>query len=154
MLQKLKEQGAGFAIDEFGMGFSALSFLQRLPSGTLKLDQNFLRSSGHHRQVLLRTIASLAHDLELELVVEGIDRTTDLEEVGGLGADYLEGYLFGSPMNAEEVRKLMEKAKKAVAKVAPLAEVAPPARVPDRVPGAGAVAVTDTSELAGGPPAA
>ena len=41
--------------------------------------------------------------------MEGVDRAVDLDEVAGLGADYLEGYLFGSPMSADEVRKLMEK---------------------------------------------
>ncbi|SCM76661.1 Diguanylate cyclase/phosphodiesterase with PAS/PAC-like protein [uncultured Pleomorphomonas sp.] len=153
MLVKLKELGAGFAVDEFGMGFSSLSYLQRLPPGTLKVDQNVLRSSGRHRQALLRTIASLAHDLELELVVEGVDRAVDLEEVAGLGADYLEGYLFGSPMSADEVRKLMEKAKKAVAKVAPVAIPDAPLRVPERVPGASAAPV-GVGEAASGPPAA
>ena len=151
MLMKLKELGAGFAVDEFGMGFSSLSYLRRLPPGTLKVDQNVLRSSGRHRQALLRTIASLAHDLELELVVEGVDRAVDLDEVADLGADYLEGYLFGSPMSADEVRKLMEKAKKAVAKVVPVAVPDAPLRVPERVPGATA---TPVGERASDPPAA
>ena len=84
-------------------------------------------------------------------MVEGVDRAVDLEEVANLGADYLEGYLFGSPMSADEVRKLMEKAKKAVAKVAPVAVPDAPLRVPERVPGATA---TPVGEAASGPPAA
>lgn len=141
MLYKLKELGAGLSLDDFGTGFSSLSYLQRLPADTLKIDQSFLKAPNKNRMVMLRAITSLAHDLGLEVVAEGAETTTDLEDLTQLGVDYIQGFLFGTPMSADEVRKLMEKAKKSMPKVSPVVS----ADLERPVPVAAETATADTA---------
>jgi diguanylate cyclase (GGDEF)-like protein/PAS domain S-box-containing protein len=109
VLTRLKELGAGLALDDFGTGFSSLSYLQRLPVDTLKIDQSFLKGNGRNRLVILRSIIQLAHDLGLDVVAEGAENETELDELAGFGADYAQGFLFGAAIPAEDVRKLVER---------------------------------------------
>ncbi|WP_237154565.1 EAL domain-containing protein [Oryzibacter oryziterrae] len=116
VLARLKELGTGLSLDDFGTGYSSLSYLQRLPADTLKIDQSFLRTSGASRQVMLRSITQMAHQLGLQVVAEGAETEADLAALAEAGADYVQGFLFGQAMAADDVRKLMEKARKAVTK--------------------------------------
>lgn len=108
MLTRIKELGAGLSLDDFGTGHSSLSYLQRFPFDTIKIDQSFVRMTPHgKRPVLLRSIIALAHDLGMDVVAEGAETDSDAVELYQLGCEYAQGFAFGEPMSADEARELL-----------------------------------------------
>jgi diguanylate cyclase (GGDEF)-like protein/PAS domain S-box-containing protein len=110
MLGRIRALGAGLALDDFGTGHSSLSYLQRFPFDTIKIDRSFVRQNGNGaRPVLLRTIVALAHDLGMEVVAEGAETDADTVELRALGCEYVQGFLFGEPMSPDDARKMLAK---------------------------------------------
>jgi EAL domain-containing protein (putative c-di-GMP-specific phosphodiesterase class I) len=109
MLQRIRDLGAGLALDDFGSGHSSLAYLQRFPFDTIKIDQSFVRTNGKGaRPVVLRSIISLAHDLGMEVVAEGAETDSDAVELSQLGCEYAQGHHFGEPMNADDAKALLQ----------------------------------------------
>ncbi|HEY0928456.1 MAG TPA: EAL domain-containing protein [Gemmatimonas sp.] len=101
-LQALRELGIRVAIDDFGTGYSSLSHLQYFPVDELKIDQSFVArlDRGEREVSFVRTMVALAHSLDVEVVAEGIELTSQSETLERLGCHTGQGYLFGRPLDA------------------------------------------------------
>ena len=109
MLQRIRDLGAGLALDDFGSGHASLAYLQRFPFDTIKIGQSFVRTNGKgSRPVVLRSIIALAHDLGMEVVAEGAETDSDAVELYQLGCEYAQGNYFGEPMSADDAKALLE----------------------------------------------
>jgi len=95
--------------DDFGTGYSSLSYLCRLPIDSLKIDRSFVSRLTHSSENLevVRTITRLAENLGLTVVAEGIETERQLEELGGLGCQFGQGYLFARPRAAPEIAEFL-----------------------------------------------
>ncbi|WP_246660534.1 EAL domain-containing protein [Nitratireductor sp. XY-223] len=107
VLARLKDLGLQLALDDFGTGHSSLSYLTRFPFDTIKIDQSLVRATNEKQLVLLRSIVAMARDLDMNIVAEGIETEEDAEELAELGCDYAQSFLFGPPIGANSVLKLL-----------------------------------------------
>ena len=105
----LRKVGVSISIDDFGTGYSSLSYLRRLPADTLKIDQSFLRDSTFDSgtPAVFQTIVSLAHNLGLSVVAEGVETAAQLELVRAAGCDKAQGHYFGEAVTPEVVPLLL-----------------------------------------------
>ncbi|WP_160725238.1 EAL domain-containing protein [Bacillus sp. USDA818B3_A] len=104
-LQQLKNLGVSISIDDFGTGYSSLSYLKELPIDTLKIDQSFVRElhNNPNDEAIVKTIISIAHNLNLKVVAEGIETKEQLIFLQQHLCDQGQGYLFSKPMSAKEL---------------------------------------------------
>ncbi|MCP4695481.1 MAG: EAL domain-containing protein [Gammaproteobacteria bacterium] len=109
-LQSLKDLGMQISIDDFGTGYSSLSYLKRFPIDILKIDRAFIMDikDGHEDSTLVTAIIAMAHKLNLKVVAEGVETQEQLEFLQAHNCDYVQGYLLGKPMPAEEFRRLLK----------------------------------------------
>jgi diguanylate cyclase (GGDEF)-like protein/PAS domain S-box-containing protein len=110
-LVKLHEIGIRFSIDDFGIGYSSLSYLQKLPVDQIKVDKSFVihmtKNKGDAK--IVRSTIDLAHNLGLEVVAEGVETIEILDRLEEMNCDIAQGYYFSKPLPAEELtRWLME----------------------------------------------
>lgn len=104
-LSALRELGVRIDMDDFGTGHSSLSCLQHFPLDVLKVDRSFLRNLGHQREfaALLHAIATLAKNLDLQVVAEGIEESQQLAILQALDVDFGQGWLFCKALPEEEL---------------------------------------------------
>jgi len=105
-MQALKALGVGFSLDDFGTGFSSLSYLQRLPLDELKIDASFVRAldDGPHALAIARMIVALGDTLGLRVLAEGVETEAQRGLLAGIGCAHYQGYLFGRPESALAVQ--------------------------------------------------
>ncbi len=108
-LQTLKEYGIKISLDDFGTGFSSLSYLKGLPIDTLKIDKSFIDTviDDNSTRVITESIIAMVKKLGCETVAEGVETEEQLEYLQGVNCDSIQGYLLGRPMPADEVDKLL-----------------------------------------------
>ena len=108
-LEQLKAIGLQLVIDDFGTGYSSLSYLHQLPIDALKIDRSFVNQMGDtgKKAEIVRSIMTLARNLKLDVVAEGIEKRNQLERLKELGCPTGQGYLFSKPVDAENARKLL-----------------------------------------------
>jgi len=107
--ERVQQLGIELCIDDFGTGYSSLAYLVNLPIDALKIDRSFvatLDSSDEHCE-LVKTIISLAHNLGIEVVAEGVETLSQLHRLKGLGCEYAQGFLFSEPLSEEAADRLV-----------------------------------------------
>jgi len=99
VLSRLRAQGIRLALDDFGSGYSSLSYLQQFKFDKIKIDQSFVRRLGQDADAftIIGAIANLGHNLGLHVTVEGVETAEQLAILKGIGFDQMQGYLFGRP---------------------------------------------------------
>jgi diguanylate cyclase (GGDEF)-like protein/PAS domain S-box-containing protein len=108
VLAKLKQLGIGLSLDDFGTGYSSLSYLTRFPFDTIKIDKSFLDDTTPKRDVLLKSMINMAHELGLSVVAEGISDEHDALQLRQMGCEYVQSYMFGAPMAGDAVLKMLK----------------------------------------------
>ncbi len=111
LLKRLKALGVQLSIDDFGTGYSSLSYLHRFPVNTLKIDRSFVGRIGEAAEniEIVRTVISLAENMGMEVVAEGIETLSQLTQLRKLKCQYGQGYLFSRPVAAEAVTDWISK---------------------------------------------
>jgi diguanylate cyclase (GGDEF)-like protein/PAS domain S-box-containing protein len=109
-MSRLKDLGVHVHIDDFGVGYSSLSYLHSFPVSALKVDRSFVSNLhvGAENREIIKTIVSLAKALNLKVIAEGVETLKQLSEMRDLNCLYAQGYLFSKPMRAEEVGEWMK----------------------------------------------
>ncbi len=108
-LTELNDLGVGIVMDDFGTGYSSLSYLRSYPFDVLKIDRSFIRDivDDSKDRELIKAAISMAHALKLKVVAEGVETDAQVAYLKQLSCDYVQGYLFGKPMPAEEMTALL-----------------------------------------------
>jgi EAL domain-containing protein (putative c-di-GMP-specific phosphodiesterase class I) len=109
LLSKLRALGVQIQIDDFGTGYSTLSHLQTLPIDKLKIDRTFVGLIGTHGtgSHIVRTILTLAHDLGIKVIAEGVETEEQLSELTSMGCEFGQGYLFSRPIDSQMASTLL-----------------------------------------------
>jgi diguanylate cyclase len=105
-LTRLKGLGVELYIDDFGAGYSSLSYLQKLPVDWIKVDQSFVTpmTSNSDSAVIVRSTIELGHNLDLKVVAEGVESEAVWNSLAELGCDVAQGYFISTPMPAEQMK--------------------------------------------------
>ena len=111
MLSELKELGLSISMDDFGTGFSSLSYLKRFPLDTIKIDRSFINEihESSDDQEITRAIIAMGQSVKLKTLAEGVETDEQLEILRSYGCDYIQGFFYGKPMTANDMTFYLEK---------------------------------------------
>lgn len=110
IMQALRKQGFGLAVDDFGTGHSSLSKLQKMPFDRLKIDQSFVRGmqNSERSREIVRAIVTMAKELDLVVIGEGVETQAQAAMLRDLGCDELQGFLISRPVPAAYLTSLLQ----------------------------------------------
>ncbi|GGD74484.1 EAL domain-containing protein [Lacimicrobium alkaliphilum] len=108
-LSAIRALGLEVAIDDFGTGYSSLSYIARLPIDSLKIDRSFIIKMSQHDydMIIVSTIITMAHNMGLKVVAEGVDDIRQVSILKKMGCDQVQGYLFSHPVSSEAIQDLL-----------------------------------------------
>jgi diguanylate cyclase (GGDEF)-like protein/PAS domain S-box-containing protein len=108
-LRNLVDCGIGICIDDFGVGYSSLAYLQNLPISSIKIDRSFLNctSTSPDKACIIKAIVAMARELKLDIIVEGVESQTQLEYLMGINCNVAQGFMLSHPLPALETERLL-----------------------------------------------
>lgn len=108
-LRKLKERGIHISIDDFGTGYSTLSYLKEFPVDTLKIDRSFIKDIDTNPSsiALTKAITTLAHDLNLKVIAEGVENYKQLSLVKKQSCDAVQGFYYSEPLSDGQINRFL-----------------------------------------------
>ena len=111
-LTRLTDFGVGLSIDDFGIGYSSLSWLRKLPIHKLKIDKSFIRDIKEtpDNMDIINSIITLAHSLKLKALAEGVESEDEVAFLQSSGCDEIQGHVFSKAVSANDLESLMRKA--------------------------------------------
>ncbi|MBY6204571.1 EAL domain-containing protein [Halomonas denitrificans] len=114
ILERLRALGVGIALDDFGKGYSSLTYLRSFPIDVLKIDREFIDRVGGsgEDEAIIRTILALARDLEIEAVAEGVETDEHLRFLAAERCPVAQGYYFSRPLPPDEFEALLESGRR------------------------------------------
>ncbi len=110
-MNALRARGVHFSIDDFGTGYSSLSQLKHFPIDTLKIDRSFVMDAiqNHDDQEIIKAILSMAHNLHLETVAEGVETEEQKDFLSSEGCEMMQGYYFSRPLAVRDFEEELKK---------------------------------------------
>ena len=112
-MAKIKALGIMISLDDFGTGFSSLSYLKRLPIDELKIDQSFVSDliTSTESEAIVESIIRLGQSLNMSVIAEGVENEAQKEKLMKMNCKKFQGYLFTKPLQAEDIESLITKWK-------------------------------------------
>ena len=110
ILARLSHMGVRLSIDDFGTGYSSLSDLKKLPVDAIKVDKSFVIDmvTDADNAAIVRSTIELAHNLNLQVVAEGVETQEIVDRLIALGCDKAQGYFFSRPLPADEFQSWLQ----------------------------------------------
>ena len=108
-ISQITALGVGISIDDFGTGFSSLSYLNSLPSDVIKVDRSFITTmnTSEKSKQYVAAIIALGHIMNFKVVAEGVENDEQIETLRNIGCDYIQGFVWGRPMLPADAAKLV-----------------------------------------------
>ncbi|MDQ3815736.1 MAG: EAL domain-containing protein, partial [Armatimonadota bacterium] len=109
-LARLRALGIKLCMDDFGTGYSSLSYLHRFPLNMLKIDPTFISRMDAEREIreIVRTIVTLAHNLGMDVVAEGVETPEQLTQLREFGCEYAQGRLLSMPLQSQDANRMLD----------------------------------------------
>lgn len=109
IFQEIRGIGVRIAMDDFGTGYSSLGVLKNSPADIVKIDRIFIKDilNSEFDATFIQFVVRLCHDVNIQVLLEGVETKEEYEKVKAMGLDYIQGYYFGKPMQAEALKALL-----------------------------------------------
>jgi diguanylate cyclase (GGDEF)-like protein len=110
-LLELRKIGYQIALDDFGTGYSAFNYLRTIPLTALKIDKTFIDHMGTHQkaEMLVKQIIDIAHEINLNVVAEGVETKIQYQSLLNTRCDMIQGYYFSKPMSTNQIEELLKR---------------------------------------------
>ena len=109
-MNEIKKAGFDISVDDFGSGFSSLGLLKDIPANVIKLDRSFLGSGSKREHIIIQSVITMAKDLDLKTVAEGVEDKAQAELLKQMGCEIAQGYLYSKPIPENEFEELLHAA--------------------------------------------
>ena len=106
-LTELRESGIRISIDDFGRGFSSLSYLKQLPINSLKIDKSFVDDIQNEDTDMIEAIIQIGHQRGLVVIAEGVEKKEQMEYLAACNCDKVQGYYYSKPVPEDDISKLL-----------------------------------------------